>query len=187
MHVTALWLPILVTSAAVFVASAAVWMLMPHHKSDLSGVKDEEGFMDAVRKCAGVAPGYYYFPFAKWSEAGNEEYVAKLRAGPVGILRGRAPKVAASMPRARAKTFVLYLAVNVLIAFLAGAVMPAGAEFHAVFHVTALSAFLAYGLVGVQDSIWFGLPASVAVKHAIDGLVYALITGAIFGWLWPAG
>ena len=44
---------------------------------------------------------------------------------------------------------------------------------------------MAYGFVGFQESIWFGLPGKVAFKHALDGLVYALLTAGIFGWLWP--
>jgi len=32
--VGALWLPILLSGAVVFVASSLVWMVLPHHKSD---------------------------------------------------------------------------------------------------------------------------------------------------------
>ena len=60
-----------------------------------------------------------------------------------------------------------------------------GASYLAVFRVTGTAAFLAYGFVGFQDSIWFGLPGKVAFKHALDGLVYALLTAGIFAWLWP--
>lgn len=49
LHATALWLPALVATFAVFVASAMVWMAMPHHKKDFAEAKDEDGFMDAVR------------------------------------------------------------------------------------------------------------------------------------------
>jgi hypothetical protein len=28
-------------------------------------------------------------------------------------------------------------------------------------------------------------PRGMALKHAFDGLVYALLTAGIFGWLWP--
>ena len=27
---------------------------------------------------------------------------------------------------------------------------------------------------------------STTAKHTIDGLVYSLLTGGIFGWLWPS-
>lgn len=47
-------------------------------------------------------------------------------------------------------------------------------------------AMLAYGVSHVQDSIWKGLSWSITVKFIVDGVIYGLVTGAIFGWLWPA-
>ena len=41
-------------------------------------------------------------------------------------------------------------------------------------------------MVMPHHKFWFGLPASVAFKHSLDGLAYALLTAGIFGWLWPA-
>lgn len=184
-HATALWLPVLVATAAVFVASAVVWMAMPHHKKDFAEADDEEGLMNAVRKCVGGAPGMYYFPFAKWGQENADAYRDKVREGPVGVLRVRDPKAVLDMRSALVKAFLQFLAINVVIAFLAGGVVGADASFARAFHVTALAAFLAYGFVGVQESIWFGLPGKVAFKHALDGLAYAAITGAVFGWLWP--
>ena len=184
-HVTALWLPVLVATVAVFVASAVVWMALPHHKKDFAEAKDEGGLMDAVRKCVGGGPGMYYFPFAKWGEENSDAYRDKVREGPVGVLRVRDPEAVLDMRSALIKAFLQYLAINGVIALLAGAVAGAEATFAQVFHVTGLAAFLAYGFVGVQESIWFGLPGKVALKHAADGLAYAAITGAAFGWLWP--
>ena len=184
-HLTMLWLPILATSAALFVVSAIIWMAMPHHKSDFKGVKDEDGFMDAVRKFVGVEPGYYYFPFVKWEQAAQEEYRAKLKAGPVGILRVRDPQAVLNMRSSLIKSFVQFLATSTIIALLVSAVVDPGAEFGIVFHTTGLAAFLAYGLIGVQDSIWFGLPGRVALKYAMDGVLYAVVTGVVFAWLWP--
>lgn len=185
MHLTMLWLPILLTTVALFVVSAIIWMAMPHHKSDLEGVEDEDGFMDAIRKFVGVEPGYYYFPFAKWEQAAQEEYRAKLKAGPVGILRVRNPDAVVSMGPSLVKAFLQYLGTTILIAFLVSGAVHPGEDPWIVFHTAGLAAFLAYGLIGVQDSIWFGLPRSVAFKHALDGFVYALVTGGIFAWLWP--
>lgn len=184
-HAAALWLPALVATVAVFMASAVVWMAMPHHKKDFAGAEDEDGLMDAVRKCVSVAPGMYYFPFAKWGQENADAYKDKVRAGPVGILRVRDPKSALDMRSALIKAFLQYAAINAVIALLAAGVVGTEAHFAEVFHVTGLAAFLAYGFVGVQESIWFGLPGKVAVKHAVDGLVYAVITGAVFGWLRP--
>jgi hypothetical protein len=34
-------------------------------------------------------------------------------------------------------------------------------------------------------SIWYKRSWTTALKSSIDGLVYALATAGIFGWLWP--
>jgi hypothetical protein len=36
-----------------------------------------------------------------------------------------------------------------------------------------------------QNSIWWNRKWSTTVKSTVDGLVYALLTGGTFGWLWP--
>ena len=36
-----------------------------------------------------------------------------------------------------------------------------------------------------QDSIWYKKKWSTTVKNTIDGLIYGLLTGGTFGWLWP--
>jgi len=44
-----LWLPILLSSVFVFVASSVIHMLLPWHKGDYSSVPNEERVMDALR------------------------------------------------------------------------------------------------------------------------------------------
>jgi len=48
------------------------------------------------------------------------------------------------------------------------------------------AAFLGYALWSVNDSIWKGVAWSTTLKFVLDGLLYALATGAVFAWLWPA-
>jgi len=36
-----------------------------------------------------------------------------------------------------------------------------------------------------QLTIWYQRSTSITVKSTIDGLIYALVAGATFGWLWP--
>ncbi len=184
--VFSLWLPIVVSAVVVFVVSAMVWMVLPHHKKDFAAADDEDGLMEAIRK--GVqGPGMYYFPWADGREMNTREYREKLRAGPVGILRVRDPQAVLDMRSSLVKSMLLYLAVSLFVAYVAAQGLASGASYMSVFKVTSTTAFLAYGFVGFQESIWFGLPGSVAFKHALDGLVYALLTAGIFGWLWPAG
>jgi hypothetical protein len=33
--------------------------------------------------------------------------------------------------------------------------------------------------------VWKQKPWSMTFKHVFDGLVYALLTAGVFGWLWP--
>ncbi|MCY3610673.1 MAG: hypothetical protein OXH51_03985 [Gemmatimonadetes bacterium] len=183
--ITALWAPILLSAVVVFVVSAMVWMVMPHHKSDFAAADDEDGLMDAVRDGT-AGPGMYMFPHAPDSEMNSEAYRERLKAGPVGILRVRDPQSVLDMKPAMAKSVVLYLVVGVFVAYLASVALDPGASYLSVFQVTGTAAFMAYGFIGYQEAIWFGLPGSVAFKHSIDGLGYALLTAGIFGWLWPA-
>src|SRR5260370_15497185 len=81
-----LWLPILLSAAAVWVISAMVWMALPHHKQDFIGLADEDGFMDYIRT-SGIKPGNYVFPDFRGSKAMKSEKMQKaLEEGPVGHL-----------------------------------------------------------------------------------------------------
>ena len=59
------------------------------------------------------------------------------------------------------------------------------ADYLAVFRLTGTVAWLAYGTGIIPDAVWFGRPWSAVVKHLIDALAYGLLTGGVFGWLWP--
>ena len=39
--------------------------------------------------------------------------------------------------------------------------------------------------ISQRDSIWKGQAWSVTWKHVLDSLIYAVVTVATFGWLWP--
>ena len=182
--IAALWLPILLSAVVVFIVSAAVWMVMPHHKNDFSPASDQDALMDAVRGST-PGPGMYYFPWAAGGE-NSPEYREMARTGPVGILRVRDPEAVLNMGPAMLKSVSLYLVVSVFVAYLASVALAPGAAYLSVFQVTGTAAFMAYGFIGYQEAIWFGLPGRVAFKHSLDGLAYALLTAGIFGWLWPS-
>ena len=46
-------------------------------------------------------------------------------------------------------------------------------------------AFVAYSLSSVLDSIWKAQRWATTFRFVIDGLIYSLLTGGVFGWLWP--
>jgi len=182
---TALWLPIVLSAVIVFFVSAAVWMVMPHHRSDFATVADEDGVMDALRPHL-PGPGMYVFPFAEGAGMQSEEYQAKVRKGPVSIVKVRSAESVLSLGPAMMKSLALYLVIGTFVAYLASRTLPIGTGYPTVFQVTGTAAFLAHGFIGFQESIWFALPGRIAFKHALDGLVYALLTAGVFGWLWPA-
>ena len=63
--------------------------------------------------------------------------------------------------------------------------LPLGAPHEHVFHLVALVAFASYGLALWQNSIWYSRSWLTTLKSNVDALIYALLTAAIFAWLWP--
>lgn len=181
----ALWLPILVSAALVFVASSVVWMVLPHHRDDFGGIPDEDAVREALSDPE-VTPGQYHVPHAPDREAyGSDEMQRKFEEGPVAFVTVL-PDGAPSMGKRFVQWFVYGLAVSAAAAYVAGATLPAGAEYMEVFRVTGTVAWVAYGAAYAGDSIWFGRPWSFSVKMVADGLLYGLLTAGVFGWLWPA-
>jgi hypothetical protein len=62
---------------------------------------------------------------------------------------------------------------------------PGPASFAKVFQVAATAGILAYCFSFIPTAVWFGSYKRTIVATFIDGIVYGLITGAIFAWRWP--
>ena len=54
-----------------------------------------------------------------------------------------------------------------------------------VFRFAGTTAFVAYALALPQNSIWWRRNWAMTIKTMVDGLIYGLLTGGTFGWLWP--
>src|SRR5215471_18048210 len=109
-----LWLPILLSAAAVWIASAVIWMFLPHHKDDFDKLPDEEGFIGSLRNFS-LAPGNYGFPYCgDKSKMNDPEFKKKWEEGPLGLLNVW-PKP--NMARNMVLTFLVYLVVSSLIAY----------------------------------------------------------------------
>ena len=179
-----LLIPIAVSALLVFVASALVWLVLPHHRSDLKRLPDEAAALEALGKQA-LGPGVYRFPYASDPAAVYDAaFVAKLTRGPVGLLTVTAPGPF-SMSRAFGLSLLSYLGVSVFVAYLAGRTLPEGTAFLHVFRVAGTIAVAAYTSALLPGSIWWGRPWSHTLKDVADGLVYGLVTAGTFGWLWP--
>lgn len=180
----ALWLPILVATALVFVASNLVWMVLPHHRSDMRSLPDEESALAALRSPA-LTPGQYRFPSCtSMADMGTPEFMAKLERGPVGVMTVM-PNGPFSMARSLGAWITFVLVVSICVAYVACHTLQAGAAYLAVFRVTGTVAFLAYSAARVPDGVWWGKPWSTIFKEMLDGLAYGLLTAGAFGWLWP--
>ena len=178
-----LWLPILLSATAVWIISSIVGMALPHHKQDWIGLSDEDGFMDYIRR-SGIKPGNYLFPDFRTGEALKSEKVEKaLKEGPVGHLSVWPAPL--TMGDKMVATFIVYLVVSTLIAYLTRIALPGPAEFAKVFQVAATAGILAYCFSHIPNAIWWGSYKRTIVANVIDGIIYGAITGAIFAWRWP--
>ena len=181
--ILSLWMPIVLSAVLVWVASAIVWMVLPHHKKDFAQVPDEAGVRAALK---GIAPGQYNLPHVVDSkQLADPTEKAKFDDGPVGFLTVL-PTGVPSMGRNLILTFLFYLVVGDCVAYLAGRTLPPGTNYLEVFRITGTVAFIAYGFATVQDAVWFGRPWSSVAKGLADALLYGLLTGGAFGWLWPS-
>lgn len=184
LFIVALWQPILLSALLAFVASALVWTVLPHHKNEWSGFAEEGGLLDAIRK-SNPAPGFYGFPWANDpKERRSPEFMKRLEAGPAGYVTIMRPGPM-SMGKMMAQSFIYNVIVSIFVAYLARHALDRGAGHLAVLRITGTAAILAYVFATVPESIWFGRPWKSFWLGAVDGVVYGLLTGATFSWLWP--
>ncbi|MBI3834096.1 MAG: hypothetical protein HY287_07180 [Planctomycetes bacterium] len=181
---TDLWLPILLSAVGVFIASSILHMVIPIHKGDFKKLPGEERILAEMRS-QGVQPGSYRFPFAvTMKEMGSPEMLEKLKRGPVGI-----STVLPSGPCNMGKSLILWFLYSIMIsafaAHLAAQGLSRGGSFKSIFHLTALAATLGYVVGHLPESIWKGQQWSTTFKFVLDGVLYAIVTGLTFGWLWP--
>ncbi len=180
----ALWLPILLSTVIVFVVSSLIHMVSPWHKGDYPRLPDEDKTMAALRPL-GIPPGDYMVPRpSSMQDLRTPEFADKLKKGPVMVVTVL-PNGPMSMGRNLTLWFVYLLVVSVFAGYVAGRALPPGARYLAVFRFAGVTAFLAYSLALWQMTIWYRRAWTTTLKGTIDGLIYALLTAGIFGWLWP--
>lgn len=180
-----LWLPILVGTVLVFVASSVIHMMIPWHKNDKKQLPQEDAVMDALR-ASGAPPDDYYFPYcASMADMNSEEYVAKREKGPCGFLT-LTPPGPMNMGKALGQWFAFLLIALVFVAYVTGRALGPGADYLHVFQIAGATGFMALGLGAPIESIWSGQKWTTSFKFLIDGLVYALVAAGVFGWLWPS-
>lgn len=173
-----LWLPILLCAIALFLASFLSWMVVQLHKNDWKKLSNEDAFMSVA---ANTPVGSYMFPRANsMAEMKTPEFQKKYEAGPRGILT-ILPKT--NMGLNLGLTFLYFLAVSFLLAYLATMALEPGAEFSKVFRFVSTAGLMTFLAAMVQQAIWF---RPRIVGHIIESIAYAAIVGAIFASIWPA-
>jgi hypothetical protein len=173
--------PIGLSALLVFLTTAACWLLLPHHRSDVRPLPDEASALEALGR-QGLAPGVYRFPFGGAPQ--DRAFADKLDKGPSGLIvvtRARPRSVGWSV----GFSILHALAVSLAVGFVASRSLAAGAAALSVFQVTGAVAVLAYSAALVQESLWWGRPWRTTLKTMADGVACALVTAAVFAWLWP--
>lgn len=184
--IAALWLPILVSAVIVFIASSVIHMGPFWHRGDYPALPDQDRVQDALRPF-NLRPGEYMLPRAKDMKSMQApEFVEKLKRGPVAIVTV-VPNGPISMSKSLVQWFIYTLVVSVFAAYVAHATLPTDAHYLQVFRVAGTAAFLAYAVGLWQQSIWYSRPWPTTAKYTLDGLIYGMLTGGSFGWLWHMG
>lgn len=180
----ALWLPILLSAAAVFVVSSIIHMVLKYHNSDFKGLPAEKDVLAALQGFK-IPPGNYHFPHAEnMKDYGSPEFVEKCKLGPTGFVTFL-PNGVQGMGGQLLQWFIYSIVVGILAAYVGRLTLEPGADYLIVSRVTGVVAFCGYGLALLQNSIWYKRNWLATLKSVFDGLVYGLVTGGFFGWLWP--
>ncbi|MGQ0703876.1 MAG: hypothetical protein ACT4PM_12155 [Gemmatimonadales bacterium] len=190
-EITALWLPILVSAVVVFFASWIIHTLLPWHRKDFPKVPNEDRVMDAIRPL-GIPPGEYMIPRVENpKDMKSPEFQEKLAKGPV-LMMNVLPPGPFSMGKSLFQWFVYCIVISIFAAYIAGrafgladGMVPPDDVYGEAFRFAGASAFAGYALALPQASIWYKRSWGLTFRSVIDGLIYGLLTGGVFGALWP--
>ena len=183
---TQLWLPILASAIAVFVASSLVHMVIKWHNSDYRKLPNEEEARATLRSVA-TAPGMYFIPHCPdMKEMQKPENIQKFVDGPIAMMTIRPPGKP-SMGAPLAQWFVLNVFVAAIGAYVACYMLPPIPSFLAACRPMAVVTFMSYAVGALSNGVWYGKPWPVVVKELLDAAIYATVAGCVFAWLWPAG
>jgi hypothetical protein len=182
--VVSLWLPILLSAIAVFLVSSLIHMVFGYPNNDFKKIPNEDSVMNELRK-HNIPPGDYVMPHTSDNKERNTpEFKDKMNKGPVAFIT-MFPSGEITMGRSLFLWFIYSILVGIFAAYIAGRAVPPGNDYLSVFRFAGCTAFVGYSLALMQNSIWYKKNWGATFKSMFDGLVYALITAGIFGWLWP--
>lgn len=183
--VMSLWVPIIVSAVVVFFASFVMHMVLKYHRKDYGVMANEDAVLDALR-AANAAPGDYMIPRGGDGPDAmkNPVWLEKMERGPVAIITLRKPGKISLTPFLAA-WFIYCVVTSLFAAYVTGRALGPGAEYISVFRFASSVAFIGYALALWQNAIWYSRKIRTVILQTIDGLIWALLTGGVFGWLWP--
>jgi hypothetical protein len=181
---SALWLPIVLSAVAVFLASFVLHMALPWHRGDYRAVPREQEAMDSLR-ALDIPPGDYKMPRpSSMKEMGTPEFKAKMERGPRVIMTVQSAGLTA-MGKLLGLWFVYALVISLFAGYVASRAVGSAADNGEVMRFSSTAAFLGYAGALWQMWIWYSRSLGTTLRSTIDGLIYALITGLVFAWFWP--
>jgi hypothetical protein len=179
-----LLIPILLSAVIVFIVSSVIHMASPWHKNDYARVPDEDRLREALIPLA-IPPGEYLVPRARErAEMTSTAYIGRVNQGP-NLLLTVLPNGPMPISRNLIQWFLYLLVVSIFSAYVAGRALAPGTDYLEVFRFVGTSAFLAFAVALWQMSIWYRRSWKLTFAATLDGLIYALLFGGTFGWLWP--
>ncbi|HSL24129.1 MAG TPA: hypothetical protein VK886_21525 [Vicinamibacterales bacterium] len=180
--VLSLVVPILLAAVFAFVASSIIHMVLGYHRNDVRQVPKQDEVQEALRRF-NLAPGDYILPHAgPRHNVKDPAFQERVKKGPLVVMTVMRDM---GMGRSLALWFVNCLIVSIFAAYIAGRALGPGAHYLQVFRFAGATAFAGYSLALLQNSIWWRRSWSSTLLSMFDGLIYALLTGGTFGWLWP--
>ena len=183
---TLLLVPIVLSAIVVFFASFIIHMVLGYHRTDLRKLPDkqEDEILAVVGRLNLPAADYGIPHPGSPDRMKDPAFVAKMTRGPLVLMNvspGAPPALGASL----ALWFVFVLVVTLFSAYIASRAVASGSEYLNVFRFVGTTAFVGYGLGQIPESIWYKRRWARTFKSVFDGLIYALLTAGVFGWLWP--
>jgi len=180
-----LWLPVVVSAVAVWIASAVLHMLLRYHTADHRKLPNEDAVGEVMRKGA-PAPGLYFLPHCPDpSQMKDPGVIKKFTDGPVAlvaVMESGPPRLGKHL----VQWFVFCFLASFVSAYVARHTLEFGQDGMTVLRITGTVAFASYGMGNFIDSIWKAIPWSNTVRGLVDAAVYSIVTGATFMFLWPS-
>lgn len=168
-----LWLPIVAAGLATHVLSTLAWIALPHHKPEWKHLRLGGAVGEAIR---GEALGRGEQYVLTDAEAEGDPDPAKCRG--MLILWNHTPSMGANI----GMTLAFFFVAAATIGYLASIALVRETPRLDVFRFTATAGLLTHVAAGVPTVIWF---RRKFLMDLLDGVAYALATGAAFALLWP--